>query len=204
MGYYVLTDGLDRFIRKDKTTKKYVPIRSEDAADHFDTKEKAENILRSSINKQIRFDFHVAYVDQTAALPAAITDKTDLIHRDITEDQISAWNDSLTAIQKIIDDSINRNDELNSQLSGIDKEITDIEHFIEFGNFNAYQGWMCFKILQGMLRQRRKYKNEMEVLTTIRNFGFNQQNLSSLKTKISEQNKVYKPRKFSELFVHTS
>ena len=119
-------------------------------------------------------------------------------------DQISAWNDSLTAIQKIIDDSINRNDELNSQLSGIDKEITDIEHFIEFGNFNAYQGWMCFKILQGMLRQRRKYKNEMEVLTTIRNFGFNQQNLSSLKTKISEQNKVYKPRKFSELFVHTS
>ena len=56
----------------------------------------------------------------------------------------------------ILSNSNERKEMLTLKLSDIDKEIVDIQHYIEFGKFNCYQGWMCFKMLQNALQQRRK------------------------------------------------
>ena len=101
----------------------------------------------------------------------------------------------------VLSGSDTRKDELVAKLSEIDKEIVDIQHYIEFGKFNCYQGWMCFKMLQNTLRQRRKYKNEIAVLNLIKQCKFDKSSLEALSTTIADiQNKCYRPRAFPELF----
>lgn len=91
--------------------------------------------------------------------------------------------------------------ELQSELSMVDKKIFDVKHYIEFGNFNAYQGWMCFKMLQNLLRQRRNYKNEIEVIQLINQSFTNKNSFMALPQRISEiKNKCYTPRAVPELF----
>lgn len=201
MGYFVLTDGEESFICRDEGTKKYVPIKSKKHALQLPTREKAENLLRSTVTRDVRMKYHVEYIDESSSVPANIGARQDLLHRKIEDDHIDDWLRRVADFQTIIDDTDVRGKELSSCISSIDQEITDIEHFIEFGNFNAYQGWMCFKALQGMLQQRRKYKNEISVLNTIREYGINRQNITSLSSKITgEREKRYCPRKFSDLF----
>lgn len=56
---------------------------------------------------------------------------------------------------------------LFSELSKIDKERTDIEHFIEIYPLSASQGYKIAKKLQDCLSRRREIKNEIEVLNRI-------------------------------------
>lgn len=54
------------------------------------------------------------------------------------------------------------------QLSQIDQEKSDIEHYIELGKFNASQGFMAMKELQDVLLKRRQIKDMVSVLQTIK------------------------------------
>ena len=69
-------------------------------------------------------------------------------------------------IEKYIDDNmviiedffVNLNKfktETNQQLSRADKKRTDMEHFIEFNDLNAAEGYKTYKILQKILQKRR-------------------------------------------------
>lgn len=90
---------------------------------------------------------------------------------------------------------------MSTKLSDVDKEISDIEHYIEFGKFNCYQGWLCFKMLQNLLQQRRQYKNEMQIITRMKESKISGDSIKALFEGVKElQNKVYTPRKFPELF----
>jgi hypothetical protein len=107
----------------------------------------------------------------------------------------------LQSVVTIIGGVDERFDELSSKLSVVDKKIVDIEHFIEFGKFNCYQGWICFKILQNLLQQRRQYKNEMEVIGKIRGCKIESKEVDILKASIEQiKFKKYTPRAFKELF----
>ena len=54
-----------------------------------------------------------------------------------------------------------RKDKLKDKLSQLDKELTDIDHFIEFNTFSASEGYMIVKMRKDILAERRKIKNEM-------------------------------------------
>lgn len=56
---------------------------------------------------------------------------------------------------------------LFSELSKIDKERTDIEHFIEIYPLSASQGYKMAKKLQNCLSRRREIKNEIGILNRI-------------------------------------
>lgn len=60
-----------------------------------------------------------------------------------------------------------RRKELNSELSRIDKEISDIRHYIEFYPLSASKGYKMAKMLKDCLVDRREIKNEQEVLNRI-------------------------------------
>lgn len=60
-----------------------------------------------------------------------------------------------------------RRKELNSELSKIDKEISDIRHYIEFYPLSASKGYKMAKMLKDCLIKRREIKNESEVLDRI-------------------------------------
>lgn len=203
MGVYVLTDGKGSYICVNNN--KYVPIRELRSAEKFDSEYMATMILNNQVAKKIRDEYSVQYVDsqsgETLEQGKEIDTQKQLVFRNIDNDNIDCWLERITSIQNVINGSTERSDELSEKLSEIDKEIVDIEHYIEFGNFNCYQGWMCFKMLQNMLRQRRKYKNEMEVLNLINKCSINPTAMNTLAESIKNiKNKGYRPRAFPELF----
>lgn len=202
MGVYVITDGEGSYIHRDETSGKYVPIRSFKKATQWDSILKANGVLNNSITKKIRNNYAVQLIDTAKTVEKEdMSVQNDLCSRKITDDNIDEWLSKINTIMDVMSGSDTRQQELGVKLSDADKGIEDIKHYIEFGNFNAYQGWMCFKMLQNLLRQRRKYKNEMQVLNLIKQCKFDRESLISLSQKISDiQNKCYAPRTFSELF----
>lgn len=206
MAYYVLTDGKDHFIRRDDKTKKYVEIGGLSYATKWDNKIAPDNILRSSINKEIRPRYRTVMIKEPVAKASAIEN----ISHDTTADPdgsmldkvIDEWIGKINEVKAIMSVAGNRRDVLYDDLSAIDKKIVDMEHYIEFGNFNAYQGWICFKTLQEFLRQRRVYKNEIGVLDIIGRSALNDNSLNKLTEAIKDSAcKLYSPRAIPELFV---
>lgn len=91
--------------------------------------------------------------------------------------------------------------ENNARLSQVDKEITDIKHYIEFNKLNAVEGYKAYKMLRDKLLERRAIKNDyskFQVLTSAKVSdifdGTLDENLKAL------ENKTYTPRVLNELF----
>lgn len=91
--------------------------------------------------------------------------------------------------------------DLIEKLSKIDQEISDIYHYIEFNNLDAYKGFKAYKLLQSTLIRRREVKNEL-----LRIQIFTETTVPDLFNGRLEQrmnginNKTYKPRVLTELF----
>lgn len=202
MGVYVLTDGKGKYIRKDILTNKYVPVSSFKEAQQWDSQIKANSVLYNSVAKAIRTNYFVKLIEtEKIVVKEELNKQKELCKREIADDNIDDWIGKINTIIDILSNSNERKEILTLKLSDIDKEIVDIQHYIEFGKFNCYQGWMCFKMLQNALQQRRKYKNEISVLNLIKECKVDKTSLESLFVKISDiRNKCYRPRKFPELF----
>lgn len=202
MGVYVLTDGTGSYIRHDKLTGKYVPIRSFKQAQQWDSQQKAHSVLNNSVPKAIRNNYAVNLVDTEHIVEKDdLSKQKEICFRSVEDGNIDEWLNKINIVMDAISGSESRKNELLEKLSDIDKQIVDIEHYIEFGKFNCYQGWMCFKMLQNTLQQRRKYKNEIAVLNLIKQCKFNKESLEALASTVADiQNKCYRPRAFPELF----
>lgn len=203
MGVYVITDGNGNYIRHDEGTGRYVPIRSFKHAKQWDSLAKATAILNNSISTSIRSNYKVRLVEteQTVEKLTITNRQQEITFRPIEDDNINDWLEKINTIREVLSGSSRRKDELIAKLSEVDKEISDINHYIEFGNYNACQGWRCFKMLQTLLRQRRKYKNEIQVLQMIKDCTFDQDSVARLLERISDvTNKCYTPRAFPDLF----
>lgn len=95
-----------------------------------------------------------------------------------------------------------RKEALLIDLSNVDKEISDINHYIEFGGkFNAYQGWLAFNMLRNRLKKRRKIKDELHILMQLGECKVNSTMLAEIKDSIvSLDTRKYQPRILKELF----
>lgn len=108
---------------------------------------------------------------------------------------------AFVALETICKNLKKRRDYLNSELSIADKKITDIEHYIEFYNLSASQGYKAAKLLKDCLEERRNIKNELGQIVSISgmNIGFiGNGNMQKSLDKIN--NKQYVPRVLTELF----
>ena len=104
-------------------------------------------------------------------------------------------------LEKMSIDVKKRRSELNSELSRVDKEITDIRHYIEFYPLSASKGYKMAKMMKDCLVRRRAIKDELEMLNRVStmNIGFigNGKGRDTI-NKLSD--KHYKPRILKELF----
>lgn len=77
--------------------------------------------------------------------------------------------DKIDMIVKLTQEIISKREELDQKQSDINKEIVDLQHYIEFRRLNAYEGYMAFKMLQDALRRRRKIKDEISITLSLDN-----------------------------------
>lgn len=110
---------------------------------------------------------------------------------------IEQFKEQLEATQQFLNSIPEQFDYWNSQLSDIDLERSDLEHYIELGNFSASEGYKAMKELQDVLRRRREIKRMVEVLTSTKaQLGaFNTKNLGQLNTAMVKINTIYNKQK---------
>ena len=87
---------------------------------------------------------------------------------------------------------------LNAKQSSIDKMIVQLEHEIEIQNLDAVGMAKKYKELKGIFRLRRKYKNEIEVISTTRSL-YSENNINTCisnfnKSKDGQATKRFKDR----------
>lgn len=184
---YVITNGTLYIGNKGETCK-------QDKARIFTDKKTADNFFKSSISKVLKnLNFQVE--ETNLDLPSAYIN-TQYCEIDINELQ-SDIND-LSSKLKLLKGN---KEWLLDMQSEVDKEISDIMHFIEFYNFSASDGYKLCKALKDLRLRRRKIKNELELINIVNTQSLN--NVASGQTNKAINgldDKKYAPRVLQELF----
>lgn len=90
---------------------------------------------------------------------------------------------------------------LNEQLSKVDKEISDIMHYIEFNQLNAAEGYKAYRLLREKRIERRAIKDDFEKFQVVSSAKISDIFNGTLEKKLNEtMNRTYTPRVLTELF----
>lgn len=207
MALYVITDGNKNYIRRD-IDGKYVAARSRALADEFLEKWKAEKVLKNNLTPKKRKLYRV--VEEDVGFTVVKKPEQDQAEKPKEErkpeqlllsPQIEELRKKIEGVKKFIDDAENRRSELSDLLSNTDKEITDIQHYIEFSDINGEDIASTYNMLKTRLKNRRQIKNELSVLRQLAECKMDASMFGDLLAVISDlDNKTYVPRVLTSLF----
>ena len=153
------------------------------------------NIVNNSISPSKRTKCKVVALDKVKPAPKHVTSvpatPTDSMFDSIFE-QIKKVD--LTSFHK-------EHSELWEKMSKVDREVTDIQHYIEFNRLNAADGYKAFKMLQDKLLERRVIKKDLSKFQMLSSASVTDIFDGTLDKKISElDHRTYTPRVLTELF----
>lgn len=200
MSQYVITDGT-RWIMQDRMGK-YVPTSCEALADVYSNKQ-ANSIFQNQLSKALKSCFRLQKIDKPPALVKQITQKEikENTENVLVAENIKYWVDKVNGLNGLASEALHRKDELLSKLSKVDQELSDINHYIEFCNLNAAQGYKAYKMIKDRRIIRRSIKNELDVLNIILGKKISETATDEIQKAISGMDKrTYEPRILSELF----
>lgn len=116
-------------------------------------------------------------------------------------ENIQKWINKITDLNGLATDALHRKEELCEELSFIDRELSDINHYIEFCNLNAAQGWKAYKMIKERRIKRRSIKNEIQILNIILDKKISDTVTNEILESMSKMDKrTYEPRVMNELF----
>ena len=200
MSQYVITDG-SRWITKNRNGK-YVPTTCEALADTFGNKE-ANSVYNNNLSKALKSCFRVMKVDNQPELVKQITQEkvNENTETPSNSENIQYWIDKISDLNGLASEALHRKDDLLSQLSKVDQELSDIDHYIEFVNLNAAQGYKAYKMIKDRRIIRRSIKNELDVLNIILGKKISETATDEIQKAIYGMDKrTYEPRVLNELF----
>ena len=200
MAQYVITDG-NRFIYRNHSGK-YVPTTSEAMADAWGRKQ-AELVYNNSLPKALKTVFKVQKSDKPPKNVKQVT-KVDLdnnTEKVMVTDNIQRWLDKLSDLNGLAKEATERKEELLGMLSRVDKELTDVNHYIEFSNLNIVEGYKAYKMVQDGRKRRRSIKNELTVLEIILGKRIGESITDEIMKAVEGlDGRLYEPRVRKELF----
>ena len=200
MAQYVITDGT-RWIMRDKHGR-YVPTACEALADVFSNKQ-ATGIFQSNLSKALKSVFRVQKIDEPSKLIKQISQETAQknTERVSTDENIKRWIDKIDGLNGLATEALHRKDELVQQLSKVDQELSDVNHYIEFCNLNAAQGYKAYKMIKDRRIKRRSIKNELQVVDIILSKKISETATDEIQKAIAGMDqRTYEPRVLNELF----
>ena len=164
----------------------------------FGTKPAAETVFNSNLSKLIKSK---GVEVKSITLQIAGTDPQP---QPKVEEPIDN-TDSSTYIISVISEAVGklncRHTALVDKLSKYDRQRTDVEHYIELnaGKLNACDGFKAYKLLQDVLVERRKIKDELSIIQTVRSRIASPEEIADI--EVNElSNRSYTPREFTHLF----
>lgn len=200
MAQYVITDGT-RWIMRDRKGK-YVPTSCEALADIF-TNKQATGIFQSNLSKALKSVFRVQKIDEPPKLIKQISQETvqENTEKVSTAENVQRWIDKIEGLNGLATEALHRKDELVQQLSKVDQELSDVNHYIEFCNLNAAQGYKAYKMIKDRRIKRRSIKNELQVVDIILSKKICETAIDEIQKAIAGMDqRTYEPRVLNELF----
>ena len=218
---YVLTDGRGMYIQYN--SGKYVPVRGEKYATRFEDRSKAANILKSSVQKNLRDQFHVLDIKTSENIEQKISEIKlpsasahtirvnrdasvikDVLKRHISDDETISIINQINELSELVKYIERRIPEVQNALKTVNNAIVDIQHHIEFGKFDLYKGYLTTKNCQQLFTLRRKYKDELVSLYEARKCKLDSASIVRLcKALDGLADRKYQPRVLTELFEET-
>lgn len=200
MAQYVITDGT-RWIMRDRHGR-YVPTSCEALADIFNNKQ-ATGIFQSNLSKALKSVFRVQKIDEPPKLIKQISQETvqENTEKVSTAENVQRWIDKIEGLNGLATEALHRKDELVQQLSKVDQELSDVNHYIEFCNLNAAQGYKAYKMIKDRRIKRRSIKNELQVVDIILSKKICETATDEIQKAIAGMDqRTYEPRVLNELF----
>nr|DAQ69080.1 MAG TPA: G protein pathway suppressor 2, SMRT, TBL1, co-repressor, TRANSCRIPTION [Caudoviricetes sp.] len=200
MAQYVITDGT-RWIMRDRHGR-YVPTSCEALADVFSNKQ-ATGIFQSNLSKALKSVFRVQKIDEPPKLIKQISQETvqENTEKVSTAENVQRWIDKIEGLNGLATEALHRKDELVQQLSKVDQELSDVNHYIEFCNLNAAQGYKAYKMIKDRRIKRRSIKNELQVVDIILSKKICETATDEIQKAIAGMDqRTYEPRVLNELF----
>lgn len=119
----------------------------------------------------------------------------------LTESNSQDFLEKIDELKKFVSELQNRKELLGQEVAKCDMEIIDIEHYAEFFELNAAQGYKIYKLLHDVRVRKRKCKNELHKIGYILSATLNHDSLDCAEKSIKGlDNQKYTPRILKELF----
>lgn len=207
---YTITDNHGSYIRYDELSRKYVPIKNKNFASTWDDRAKAKNVLNNCVPGNLRQKYKVKEIkdalkkkndQEKPKKEFPIQEVKRVSNLEIYNSNAQEWEEGLKKVESFVVNADERRKELTEKLSNVDKEISDIQHYIEFNRLNAYQGWVVMSMLKNRLQQRREYKDELFLLSRIHKCSLSKKEIEEAREASAQnKNRQYTPRVLTELF----
>lgn len=171
-------------------------------ADVFSNKQ-ATGIFQSNLSKALKSVFRVQKIDEPPKLIKQISQETvqENTEKVSTAENVQRWIDKIEGLNGLATEALHRKDELVQQLSKVDQELSDVNHYIEFCNLNAAQGYKAYKMIKDRRIKRRSIKNELQVVDIILSKKICETATDEIQKAIAGMDqRTYEPRVLNELF----
>lgn len=196
---YIFVDG-NIYLGMSKNN--YIPVKDKEDAKKFQTESHAKNILQSSVPKILRksYNWNLEEVEEVKTSNSTTKVNTQYTHVDIDDlkESINSLSGKLSTLQ-------GNKEWLIEEESNLDKQISDILHFLEFNTFSACEGYKLCKALKELRLKRREVKNELEIINILNCHTCNNiANGNTNKAISGISNRHYTPRVLTKLFEQRS
>ena len=196
MNGYVITDAEKKvWVCKDKSS--FTLSTDPNKAHIFDNKTTANATLKSNLPKMVK--------DKVSTVKAVklqvCEDEPPKQPQELPE--IGSSKYIISIISEAVGKLNDRRAMLLEELSKYDRQKSDVEHYIELntGKLNACDGYKAFKLLQDVLLERRKVKDELQIVQVALDRIAAPDELAHIDTKVKElEARQYTPREFKYLF----
>lgn len=171
----------------------------------FDTKVAADTVFKSNLSKLIKSKGVMVQTVgvQIEGAAAKSESKAMLVKEQPSPTPSTESSKYIISVLSEAAAKLNvRHQELAEQQSKFDGQVSDIVHYIEFntGKLNACDGYKAYKLLQDTLLERRKVKDELQIIQVVRD-RMNAEDIANVEQKIKEiEARTYKPRELTYLF----
>lgn len=202
MKKYILTDGEGRYIHYDPKGRRYVRVNHMNHADLFDTFAKAEHIRKTAIGKYNKHNFYTVTVEVEDPKPQQVEAEKPAKPAPPPEVKPESVEDNLLiTFLETAHTLLTMKDELINGQSTVDREITDLQHYIEAHGLDAYRGFLAYKNLRNALIRRREIKDKLLILTIIEDCEMTPDSIGKTIKRIRGlDERQYTPRVLNELF----
>ena len=206
MNGYIMTDeNRTIFVCKDKSGAYSLTTNRANAV-IWDTRPAADTAFKSNISKLIKSKgvaVKSAELQVVESAPKLEVKKVEQNAEPSTTPEFGSSKYIVSVLSDAVAKLNCRHLELSDELSTYDRKVTDVEHYIEFnvGKLNARDGYKAYKLLQDVLVERRKVKDELQILQVVKDKMALPEDIENIQERVKElEGRRYEPRELKYLF----